>query len=382
VNSNILSDDELDRLLSEASRTRPVNPAAGDAERVAAALTDLWQSIESSEAPKARSRSTARPVYRRRLAAMGAAAVAVGVASLVGVNSLTGSSGGGNLPLAVSPAAAAQLDRIANGAAGWVGLSAGQWLYVDYTEQYTASEQVGSATVNVDHAVDYQTWTAAAGDQRSRTTNVNWSFATPQDQANYEANKASWDKLGRSAKPIDSGVVFWDLVQPAYKFTDNISPTSDPQTLISEIGAAYGQSPMELQGHLLDIVDESASAQLRATAFAALAYVPGTAVLGSRTDARGRQGIAISLTLPNEYPETMIVDPNTGDILEDHTTAGGITDVRIYGRPAVVDSDTALPGGGTLPIDQSAGLATSTTPAATTTTPSTSTTPETSTSTR
>ena len=61
MTSDMLSDDELDRLLSEASRTRPVNPAAGDAERVDAALADLWPSMRCSA-------STLTPALTARLA--------------------------------------------------------------------------------------------------------------------------------------------------------------------------------------------------------------------------------------------------------------------------------------------------------------------------
>jgi hypothetical protein len=380
----MLSEEELDDLASRAGLSRPVNAALADDEGVRDALASVRFRIESSAYKTVASRPVRRPAHRRRWVLAGVAVASVAAASLVGVNSLTGGSGGGSLPLAVSPAAAAQLDRIAHGALGWVGLGAGQWLYVGITDQFTGSQPVGgNTTVAYSNTTRYQTWTDARGDTRTRITDSDFAFATPQDRVNYEANKAAWDHaFGGAANPVnpvDNAVAFDSVKGPVANQFEGIALTSDPQTLISEVGAAEGRDPLDLQTGLTEILYNSASARLRSTAFAALAYVPGTKVLGNRTDARGRPGVAISFNLPNESPETMIVDPSTGDILEDLTTGPGarpaqpVTNLKLFDRPAVVDSDTALPGGGTLPVDTSANTATSTNPAATSTTPGTST---------
>lgn len=365
MNSSMLSDDELDRLLSEASWTRPVNPAAGDAERVDAALADLWQTIGSSGARQARSRSTARPVYRRRLAAVGVAAAAVGVASLVGVNSLTGGSGGGNLPLAVSPAAAAQLERVAHAAAAQPGLSAGQWEYVEITSQ---TSRPGNRT------------------------------ETEMDQHWYGANGTYRERL-----TVD-GTTTTDVVQPLAPVTgvNGTSPTGDPQTLLSEISAAahQGTSPVSPASNpyyfwsaLQNVLLTSTSTQLRATAFAALSYVPGTKVLGSQTDSLGRTGTAISSPTGSDQQVTIIVSPSTGHILESYDTltapwggspAGTVLVRATYTHQGVVDADTALPGGGSQPLPASSAPetapATSTSPS--TTAPIASTAPDASAATR
>jgi hypothetical protein len=47
-----------------------------------------------------------------------------------------------------------------------------------------------------------------------------------------------------------------------------------------------------LWGDFSEILLSSTSAQLRATAYAALSYVPGTQVIGNETDQLGQPGIA------------------------------------------------------------------------------------------
>jgi len=102
---------------------------------------------------------------------------------------------------------------------------------------------------------------------------------------------------------------------------------------------------------------------LRSTAYAALAYVPGTKVLGNQTDLLGRSGVAISFDRALAGGgETLIVDPSTGALLESDQTFKLLPDAgppetidwrTVFVKRAIVGSDTALPGGGSQPFDTS-----------------------------
>jgi hypothetical protein len=114
-------------------------------------------------------------------------------------------------------------------------------------------------------------------------------------------------------------------------------------------------------GELSQVLLSSTSAKLRSRAYAALAYVSGTKVLGHQTDQLGRPGIAISRTSDVLGSQTLIVSPSTGDLLERDDTrtsrrvvhgipAATLTAHEIFLRRSIVNSDTALPGGGSQPF--------------------------------
>lgn len=371
----MLSEEEIERRLRRAN---PVNRAALDDEGVGEALVAVRRRVQRSR--PAPPRPAARTGYRRRWVTAGVAVAAVGVASLVGVEGLTGESGGSGLPLAVSPAAAAQLNRLAHAASGQAGLSAGQWLYADATNRITGSQSAGGTTVTYSFTQRNQDWIGTGGEERTRATNSDFAFATPQDQAAYEADKNAFPAL--QLETI-SGVLSDDVVhvtQAQQEFWQT-SPTSDAQTLISDISsqsaAALGKNnpttasgeldPVLLWSDLSNILTSSASAQLRSTAYAALAYVPDTKILGNQTDELGRPGVAISFTDPNPTNPivTLIVDPSNGDLLEYEETlqqsegtlpAGTMTTRETFDPPAVVSSNTTLPDGSTLPVDTDAAI--------------------------
>ena len=141
----MLSDEELDDLLSLAGETRPVSRAALNDESVRYALDDAWHRTKSNAARREAPRRARRPVRWRELAGAGIAAVVVGVASLFVAQGLKGGAGSAGFSLAVSPAAAAQLNRVAYVAAAQPGLSAGQWQYVERTSRGRCQQLCGGA---------------------------------------------------------------------------------------------------------------------------------------------------------------------------------------------------------------------------------------------
>jgi hypothetical protein len=268
------------------------------------------------------------------------AAVVVGVASLIVAEGLKGGAGRAGFSLAVSPAAAAQLNRVAYVAAAQPGLSAGQWQYVERTSQAPAANSNSSATVRV------QDWFAANGVERER---VSLAGAVTGDHVYTNPNQGYAPTAGVNLAKPPSGV----------------------QTLLSDIAGSTlphaGASPADDPGwywiDLGNVLLRSTSPQLRSVAFTALKYLPGVTVRANQTDQLGRAGTAFSLTDVGQT-HTIIVSPSTGELLQSYDTttragavygtpAGAVVNRITYTRQTVVSSDTALPGGGTQPLTAS-----------------------------
>ncbi len=154
MDTELISEEELDYRLHKCD---PVNRAAVGSESFRAAVADMQRNIESSAQKEAPSNSAGRPVSRRRWVTLGAATAAVAVASLVGVETLTGGSGGAGLPLAVPPAAAAQLNEVAHATAGQATPSAGQWEYLEFKTEHTGTATVAGSTVQYTQTETEQT---------------------------------------------------------------------------------------------------------------------------------------------------------------------------------------------------------------------------------
>jgi hypothetical protein len=340
---SMLSDEELDDLLSLAGEARPVSRAALDDESVRCALDDTWHRTQSNAGRRQAARRARRRVSWRELAATGLAVGVLGGASFFVAESLKGVAGGPGLALAVSPAAAAQLDRVAYVAAAQPGLTAGQWQYVERLSR--------EHTANSSGAVRVQDWFAPSGVERER---VSLAGAVTSDRVYADPSE------GYAPTP---GV-------------NLAAPPSDVKTLLSDIAGAplfHGSSPADDAGgywdDLANVLLRSTSPQLRSLVFTALKYLPGVTALANQTDQLGRAGTAFSVTREGET-STVVVSPSTGELLESYDTytrafdgipAGAAVNRITYVRQSIVDSDTALPGGDTQPL--TASEPTTTTPA-------------------
>lgn len=397
-----LSEEDLDHLLSRIGRTQPVDPSMAGDERVRAALVDVRRSIESGRLassgsggpaslgfgrPAPRRNPRRRRAHRRRWVTVGVAVAAAGVASLVGVESFGGGGGGAglSLPLAVSPAAAAQLNRAAQAAAGQPTPGDGQWQYQDVRlEDLQHITLPGGPTLAYTAVDTNQDWySPSTNASRELQTQDGISFPTAQDKATYLANQSAFDAAIDAGDPQYPPTKAGLQNDQIHKGTGSpppwqASPPSDPQTLLAELwqrdlasqgiklsqlsaGAlqsVLANKGIEMWQALGDLLN-SPTAQLRATAYAALSYVPGSKIDGNATDELGRSGIAVSWMPPSGNGLTYIISPTTGNLLEQdliqgHTYGGdqaGSAVIRwIYLQTGVVDSDTALPGGGNQPI--------------------------------
>jgi hypothetical protein len=378
VDRQLLSEAELDDRLR---RSNPVDRAKLDTESVLAALASMRLWVES-RGQERRLRNRRGAFRARRLTVLGFVTAVVGVASLVGIETLTGGPEAGGLPLAVSPAAAAELHRVASAAAGQATPAAGQWDYLALKVENEFNATAGKATVNYVLTSTIQEWNRSHGPTRQRNTADSFSLLTPQDRAAYRANTAAF------AQQIDETAASWNGGHPrtfSGPVSDHVSPGAstqkppwgtsppkDPRTLITDIrrqiivpapnpahAGLEADFPAMLFGTLFNLLVNTTNPQLRATAYAALAYVPGTHVLGDQKDQLGRAGTAISFALKGSHGisggrSKIIVSPKTGDLLEVDVLStkpsqgfpvGTVVQREIFLQSGIVDSDTALPGG-------------------------------------
>jgi hypothetical protein len=386
-----MTESELDR---ELESWNPVDRAALDDESVLAALASMQQAFESDagRCAAALPRRRERLQGRQRWTRIGAATTAVVVASVVGVEVLPGGGAGAGLPLAVSAAAAAQLDTVAHAAAAQAAPGVGQWEYSEVKIENNEDSPIGNTSIKWSYAQTVQEWDGPepGGDVRQRMTADGVTFATSQDASSYAANKSAFDSkylsspLYPTADPTGTGVVSdhmaphaWEA-QPASVW-ETSSPPTDPKTLLADLTHIRGTLSSErlenMWGGLMNILRSSTNPQLRATAYRALEYVPDTKVLGTETDQIGRTGVAFQF---GGYPgatDTIIASPTTGDLLENIVTlssasrdirAGTVVQTEIDLQRGVVSSGTALPGGGSQPL-QSTPETTATTDSGSTT---------------
>jgi hypothetical protein len=381
VDRQLLSEAGLDARLN---RSNPVDRAKLDTDSVRAALASMRINEPRGQGRVSPKRSS---VFRaRRLTALAFATAVVAVASLVGIETLTGNSSGGGLPLAVSPAAAAELHRVASAAAGQPAPSAGQWDYLAIRIENQSTATAGMTTVAYVLSSTVQEWNRSRGSIRQRNTADSFYFLTPQDRATYRADPTAFDQQINERAAIWNGGHARTFSGPV---SDHVSPGAssqeplwgtfapkDPRALIRDIrkqivvpapnpahAGLEAQFPALLFGTLSSLLVNTTNPHLRAIAYAALAYVPGTYVLGDQKDQLGRAGIAISFSLKGSHGTTggrskIIVSPRTGDLLEVDVLStkpsqgfpvGTVVQREIFLQSGLVDSDTALPGGGTQP---------------------------------
>jgi hypothetical protein len=381
MDAELLSEDELDRRLRAGDR---VDRAALDDEGVVAALATVRAAVEAAALGRPRSsrswRSAVPARYPRRWVTAGAAAAAVAVASLVGVESFTGGAGGGGLPLAVSPAAAAVLNKVAKAASAQERLSAGQWSYSETEEEEIQPITAAGLTIEVTGTTTDQTWVAWNGAVRTRQVRDGVAPLTERGRRLYRAHEAAFLKLHMGLRE-GGGEVQLDFLNSAAEERRTGArariwkgqPPSNPQALLTDFERwvrKSGRTDDQLRGFslsaqrrelvfdgLLDILRASTPSRLRATAYRALSYLPETKVLGTRTDQLGRSGVAIAFTGDPYTGVVVIVSPSTGDLLEDASTQlrtplrpaklpAGLWQTRMLVlRRAIVDSPTSLPDG-------------------------------------
>jgi hypothetical protein len=274
----------------------------------------------------------------------------------------------------VTPAAAAQLSRVAHAAAAQAAPGAGQFEYTATEIESVGDPSFGDESVNFTYDQTEQSWEGPipVDESRDRITSSGITFASSQDRANYLANKSAFDTQFAdsmvTSDPTASGLIA-DWLYPARGRKDEGTLTplqsqifngterpGSPQELLHDLTLYFDGEPSDLWSGLITILRDSTDAQLRATAYQAFAYVPGTTTLGNQKDQLGRAGAAIQFSdHADGWTETIIVSPTTGYLLQDESSysrsGSGLTSERtIYLQRAIVDSVTALPDGNSQPF--------------------------------
>jgi hypothetical protein len=355
-----ISDHELDTLLAARD---PLHNVALDGPGLDAALTALGGEIRPTAV---QTRVWSRRRGRHLVLAMGAGLVVCAVVLASVLSSGGGSGDGVGLPLAVSPAQAAELNGIAERAAKIqvAGPGPGQWLYERYETSSGGGEQSGEIVVNTHISFVTEQWMGPAGQQRNRTVVKSFGFDTPRDRSVYEANRSRLGSIEASPGQV------YDQASPPIAKSPG-APQNMPDTTSGIVARFHklddrpGDGPRfgaDLFGEIVRILTSSTSQTQRAAALAAIKYVHGVQLLGARDDALGRRGTAIQES-ENGQVTTIIVNDQTGNLLQmslratKRSTAKGTnllptkdsTLQLTYLSRALVDSMTALPGGGRQP---------------------------------
>jgi hypothetical protein len=381
MDDQLISEDDLDALLSARN---PVAPAGLSTPSITRALFELREAtFPRAEAPTllrpVRGRLVrGRPVRlrSRRLIAVGCAVAMIVIAgSLIGLNvGGSGNSSGGLMT--VTPAQAAELNRIAAATVQQRGPGKDQWLYQRYLESEGGAESFDDQNVNFRDTRSVQQWTNADNVDRTRSLYTSFTFDTPQDRANYYGRyhsqlagslidgPASPDHIADDADPSagpnpDAPQNLPDTSQGILShFKKNFAKETAgvPKKYRAQFAAQYAAF---FFSDIVDILQQSTSEHQRAAALKDIAYVPHVRVLGDRTDARGRAGLAIRYvdTAGLGHVNTIIVDRQTGDLLQEtlsnlesgdgFTVADSFTR-SVYLQRTIVKSMTALPGGGSV----------------------------------
>jgi hypothetical protein len=355
-----ISDHELDTLLAARD---PLHNVALDGPRLDAALTVLGAEIRPAAV---QTRVWSRRRGRRLVLAMSAGLVVCAVVLASALLSGGGSSDGVGLPLAVSPAQAAELNGIAERAAKIqvAGPGPGQWLYERFVTSSGGGEQSGDIVVNTHITFVTQQWMGPAGQQRNRTVVKSFGFDTPRDRAVYDANRSRLGSIEAATGQVS------DQASPPVGRTP-LAPQNMPDTTSGIVAGFHkldkrpGDGPRfgaDLFGEIVRILTSSTSQTQRAAALAAIKYVHGVQLLGASDDALGRRGTAIQES-DNSQVTKIIVNDETGNLLQmslrytKRSSAKGTNfaptkDSALqvtYLTRRLVDSMTALPGGGREP---------------------------------
>jgi hypothetical protein len=377
-----VSEADLDALLLAAN---PVDGGVVYSRAVGHGLTAVRSSIldtELEERPLDRSsrRLVTHRMGRRRFVIGFAAAACVGAALLFG---LGGSGSGANYDwmVAVTPAQAAELGRVAAVTAQQSGPGPGQWLY----QRYEVFEGYGAGWdkvfVSFRETRMVQQWSNANDVERTRSRYTSFAFDTARDRATYRKYRAelgpdlTGDGRDGPLKPGDvtddadpsegsSPLSTQDMPDTRAGILDRIrqaletAKSHDPKKEQAQIQKELGLS---IVSEVTLILQQSTSERQRAAALKALAYARGVRMLGIRKDVRGREGLAIRYVWSGPGAGrviTLIVDRSSGDLLQDtqislrpanHLTVAQSLSRTVYFTRAIVGTMSSLPGGGSVP---------------------------------
>jgi hypothetical protein len=268
---------------------------------------------------------------------------------------------------------------------------AGQFLYTEWIDGYTGNEVHDGHNYRLTNGQTEQDWEAPDGSGRQLTSAGFFHLLTPADNAQWLAAGSAND----SGAAEGGGIMDASYPKGAYFNNCSMLPTgpaglsTDPRLLLRQIVAQYEKGHYSTEATLdkaLCILETSAYPPLRAATYRMISELPGIESLGTMTDTLGRSGTAVAAPPDANTGEqyVVILDPTTGMPLEQEDVqannnhnhqiyftpapktekqrqedatleaqqtlaVGTVVDYRVFVKSGVVDSDTALPGGGSVP---------------------------------
>jgi hypothetical protein len=368
---DLISECELDVRLAGA------DPVDADALRADAAISTaldgvLAQVVARQPPAKSGGGSPQRRLPRRRGSLVAAGAVVIaGVAVLIGASvGGPGRRSVGGLSLAVPAAQAAELDKLAHAASATTAPSGDEYVYEQLLAQGNAAPIIAGHRVSYSYELPLRLWIPGdAKSLRSPTRSADHvrigpgstlTPSNPSDAAYTTGRYRSFLASVASVQATDTVVggpggltlsqqaalptnptALLDALKPYVEASETPIVVAMRESLeplnrkrhLHWIAAQITQmierrlhlielttQPLSLIDGLRSILETSTSPQLRSAAFQAMKYVPHIKVLGRRTDSRGRTGIAIEDTESSNSFEVMIVDPESGSLLQDTVT--------------------------------------------------------------
>jgi hypothetical protein len=339
--------DAATRLLA---RVLAEDPAAGAERAPAPGDPDRAPSVEAGRTPRASWWQPSLP----KLVLAGSAVAAIVVAVLL-LGSSSGGGDGGGRPDRL--AGALQQAAALAGSQPSVGVDR-PYSYLKTREQSVDIDVVADRSWHVSQVTTREEWMTPDGPGRMRIVAGPSRFVGAGDRAEWEeAGRPGFLALGFGSRTE----VHWIAGDVMRRRVEDL-PT-DPAALIvrlrREAQAERGEFPLAaatLQVIAEDLRSPAASPQLRGALYEAAGLVPGIRYFGARTDAEGRDGVAIGVTglgPDGKAQFALTFDPETTRPLATEailpTGAGaGPTIRRVTTYPEAPATQPPPPGGTTL----------------------------------
>lgn len=337
-------------------------------------LIEASRALHMPAGPRQPQQASLRSRRRPRLIVGGALASGLAAALLIIFAVLP--SSGGEPELGVGQASAkavlARAAAIASATPASTVPSAHQYLYIEWIRSSTGSETIKRHTFNLTNGQTEQDWEAPNGAGRQKLSDGFYRFLTPAD-------RAAWHAAGRPI--VDPTPLDGTYPRGAYFNECGIAPrgtiglSTDPARLLRQVIDRYEShhyNPGAILNTATCILVTSAYPPLRAATYRMIEHLHGVEYLGAMRDGTGRKGVAVAVPDPKAGMKSIVIfDPVTAEPLEIEAVQtraitqapsgiskrtvkrqqlpnGTVVEAEILLGSGVVNTEEALPNGGSV----------------------------------